>query len=429
MAVHKSMLWGSKDIDLWMGMLAPKPQPLQNQTKNVAIAVINMNALFARGHTLPFVVQRDLLKQENPIRENSTKKVITPVILSAMLPYLKVYPNQQKATILESGFSEGFIIPTDNTKWSPVVVDNLKSAKKYPEIVREKLFKELSYSRIAGPFEDIPLFNMRISPLGVVPKKETGSFRLIHHLSFANGLSINDSISPELCSVEYASFDKAVSLLRLCGAGAQLAKSFHFDGGYYYDKCLPMGCAVSCNYFELFSNFLEWTVKFETAKKFGIPIAMDKTFKPSTTLQFLGIEIDSVKIEFRLPDAKLQKLRSLLSAALAAKKLTLKHIQSLVGHLNFATRIIPIANKDGVNGDLDHLILLMLEHVDAQHSVAYVKKQLAGISFFLRLFGQVDVTKAAVVKQFLKGWHKRTFVADKRKPITFDLLHKLLLVS
>ncbi|OCT94607.1 hypothetical protein XELAEV_18012289mg [Xenopus laevis] len=71
----------------------------------------------------------------------------------------------------------------------------------------------------------------------------------------------------------------------------------------------------------------------------------------------------------------------------------------------------------------------MLEHTDAQHSVAYVKKQLAGISFFLRLFGQVDVTKAAVVKQFLKGWHKEKFVADKRKPITLDLLHKLLLVS
>ncbi|OCT94608.1 hypothetical protein XELAEV_18012290mg [Xenopus laevis] len=383
MAVHKSMLWGSKDIDLWMGMLAPKPQPLQNQPKNVAsrnacwsfnenfckwqnIAVINMNALFARGHTLPFVAQRDLLKLENSIKENSTKKVITPVILSAMLPYLRVYPNQQKAKILESGFSEGFIIPTDNTKWSPVEVDNLKSDKKYPEIVREKLLKELSYSRIAGPFKDIPLFNMRISPLGVVPKKETGSFRLIHHLSFPNGLSVNDSISPELCSVEYASFDKAVNLLRLCGVGAQLAKSdiqsairllpihpdcyfllgFHFDGSYYYDRCLPMGCAISCNYFELFSNFLEWTVKFETGSEFIkqrfnsqkklllasvwliVLITCRKKNLHSAEKPFLGIEIDSVKMEFRLPDAKLQKLRSLLSAALAAKKLTLKHIQS-----------------------------------------------------------------------------------------------------
>ncbi|OCT84749.1 hypothetical protein XELAEV_18022905mg, partial [Xenopus laevis] len=36
MAVHKSMLWGSKDIDLWMGMLAPKPQTVQNQAKVVA---------------------------------------------------------------------------------------------------------------------------------------------------------------------------------------------------------------------------------------------------------------------------------------------------------------------------------------------------------------------------------------------------------
>ncbi|OCT79806.1 hypothetical protein XELAEV_18026617mg, partial [Xenopus laevis] len=31
MAVHKSMLWRSKDIDLWMGMLAPKRQSVENQ--------------------------------------------------------------------------------------------------------------------------------------------------------------------------------------------------------------------------------------------------------------------------------------------------------------------------------------------------------------------------------------------------------------
>lgn len=27
------------------------------------------------------------------------------------------------------------------------------------------------------------------------------------------------------------------------------------------DCCLPMGCSISCSYFEIFSNFLEWVVK------------------------------------------------------------------------------------------------------------------------------------------------------------------------
>ncbi|OCT78884.1 hypothetical protein XELAEV_18029974mg [Xenopus laevis] len=130
--------------------------------------------------------------------------------------------------------------------------------------------------------------------------------------------------------------------------------------------------------------------------------------------------------KFRLPEFSVEfnsnKLEEFISQSLS-KKTWRDYLNTWQNWLNHK------ANREGVNGDLDHLILLMLEHVEAQHSVAYVKKQLAGISFFLRLFGQVDVTKAAVVKQFLKGWHKGKFVADKRKPITLDLLHKLLLVS
>lgn len=30
------------------------------------------------------------------------------------------------------------------------------------------------------------------------------------------------------------------------------------------DCCLPMGCSISCAYFEMFSAFLEWVVKRES---------------------------------------------------------------------------------------------------------------------------------------------------------------------
>ncbi|OCT92862.1 hypothetical protein XELAEV_18015928mg [Xenopus laevis] len=130
--------------------------------------------------------------------------------------------------------------------------------------------------------------------------------------------------------------------------------------------------------------------------------------------------------KFQLPELSVEfnsnKLEEFISQSLS-KKTWRDYLSTWQNWLNHK------AKREGVNGDLDHLILLMLEHIDAQHSVAYVRKQLSGISFFLRLFGHVDVTKAAVVKQFLKGWHKVKFVADKRKPITLDLLHKLLLVS
>jgi hypothetical protein len=36
-----------------------------------------------------------------------------------------------------------------------------------------------------------------------------------------------------------------------------------FGGSYYIDKCLPMGCSVSCKLFETFSTFLQWSWKEE----------------------------------------------------------------------------------------------------------------------------------------------------------------------
>ncbi|PFX16045.1 hypothetical protein AWC38_SpisGene19712 [Stylophora pistillata] len=48
----------------------------------------------------------------------------------------------------------------------------------------------------------------------------------------------------------------------------------------------------------------------------GIPMAPEKTVGPSTTLAFAGIELDTVLMEARLPQGKLDKCRDLLSAFL-----------------------------------------------------------------------------------------------------------------
>ena len=44
----------------------------------------------------------------------------------------------------------------------------------------------------------------------------------------------------------------------------------------------------------------------------GIPIKVDKTVYPTTTLTFLGLEIDTFTMELRLPEDKLIKLREKL---------------------------------------------------------------------------------------------------------------------
>ena len=87
---------------------------------------------------------------------------------------------------------------------------NQKSVREMHEVARKKIAKELALSRMGGPFEAPPFQNLHLSPLGIVPKKAPGEFRLIHNLSHPRGTSVDDVIPQELCSVKYASLDFAI---------------------------------------------------------------------------------------------------------------------------------------------------------------------------------------------------------------------------
>ena len=118
----------------------------------------------------------------------------------------------------------GFRIPCSLASVPPVA-RNLRSALRHPLVVSDKLHKEVALGRMAGPFSEVPVRDLVVSPLGVVPKKEPNKFRLIHHLSFPKGGSVNDAIDPEACTVSYISFDAAVAWVRHYGRGALMAKS------------------------------------------------------------------------------------------------------------------------------------------------------------------------------------------------------------
>ncbi|XP_077790723.1 uncharacterized protein LOC144328926 [Podarcis muralis] len=269
---------------------------------------------------------------------------------------------------------------------------NQKSVLEMPDIALKKIQKEIAAGRVAGPFATPPIAGLHISPLGIVPKKAPGEFRMIHNLSYPKGSSVNDAIPHEMCTVKYSSFDQAVRLVRSFGSGAFLAKcdiesafrllpvhpedhrwlGFKFQGAYFIDKAMPMGCSIACAAFETFSTFLEWALKFRTgalgvghylddfilvardarecrslllafealAGELGVPLAGDKTEGPVTTMTYLGIELDTVAQTSRLPAEKLVALRELIGQILPLKKVTLRLIQSLLGHLNFACRVI-----------------------------------------------------------------------------------------
>jgi len=65
-----------------------------------------------------------------------------------------------------------------------------------------------------------------VSPVGVVPKKIKGEYRMIQHLQYPDS-SVNDRIPRELSTVHYATVDDAISLLKKSGRGSALEKNGH----------------------------------------------------------------------------------------------------------------------------------------------------------------------------------------------------------
>ena len=60
----------------------------------------------------------------------------------------------------------------------------------------------------------------------------------------------------------------------------------------------------------------------------------------STMLTFLGTELDTQLQACRLPDSKLKDLQQKLRELVKKRKVSLKELQELVDHLNFACRVI-----------------------------------------------------------------------------------------
>ncbi|XP_067323909.1 uncharacterized protein [Anolis sagrei] len=364
-------------------------------------ASFNMPALYARGITQPKPVskesQPDLIQEIHSSQERIRLRPIfqkgpSPIKLAPLSEWLKTYPNRTAAAYLLQGFSHGFRIPAVGPRLA-CLSPNLKSVIGLEAIVKQKIDKEVREGRVLGPFPEPPTPHFRVSPLGIVPKKAAGEYRLIHHLSYPKGDSVNDAIPDEQCSVSYTSFDAAVRLLRQYGTGAELAKcdiksafrllpvhpadfellGFQFQGLFYMDRALPMGCSVSCAAFETFSTFLEWAVKTKAGLKgvvhylddflfvgkggsgdcgallhafqqlaysLGVPLADEKTEGPQTVLTFLGIELDTVNQFSRLPCEKVEGLIVKIQQFLSKHKSTLREFQQVIGHLNFACKVI-----------------------------------------------------------------------------------------
>ena len=187
--------------------------------------------------------------------------------------------------------------------------------------------------------------------------------------------------------------DHAIHLIKIAGTGARLSKTdivdafkimplhpsqwpmfgIKWEKKFYFSVRLSFGCRSSPHLFNLISEALCWILlninrlpfvlhllddfllidfpssrpsqALETLKslfaRLNIPLSAEKTQGPTTKLEFLGICLDSQRMCASLPPDKLTRVRSFIDLFLSSSSLTKSDLLSLLGHLNFAMRIIP----------------------------------------------------------------------------------------
>lgn len=338
-------------------------------------------------------------------QENNSVNVVnilvpTPIAVSKLELSLAGHPDQHFVAQLCNNLRRGAHIGFEGER-KPRFSKNLPTALAHPDIISSNLAHEISLGRVAGPFNNPPFANFQVSPIGLVPKKHSAKFRTIFHLSFpkSGSTSINASISKDDFSLQYVTIDNAIEGIKRLGQGCFLAKTdiesafrlipVHPDdyellgmcwkGKYYYDKVLPFGLRSAPYIFNQLSDALEWILKNKclisfvchilddflimepaspgvlqeiacqtslnamllTFKNLNIPIAPGKTEGPRTVLEFMGIILDTIRMEARLPADKIERLRTAFELFQKRRSCTLKELQSLIGTLNFACKVIP----------------------------------------------------------------------------------------
>ena len=303
-----------------------------------------------------------------------------------------MYINGNDAKLLLNGFQHGFSLQYTGPRVA-VKAKNLVSADIHKNETLAKLQNEVMLGRMIGPFSTKPISMLRISPIGLVSKSD-GGWCLITHLSFPEGSGVNAYIAEEYCKVKYSSFDGVLDMISSLGKGAELGKidikqafrllivnptdfdllGIQFEGKYWVDKNLPMGCSISCSLFEKFATFLHWVVQSKTdldtldhylddfifagangsgncallmdafkhiCQELGVPLADNKTVGPTTLLTFLGLLIDTVNMIVKIPVDKVERLKFGINLILNSNKMKVKDFESIIGLMAFCARAIP----------------------------------------------------------------------------------------
>ncbi|VDI26658.1 Hypothetical predicted protein [Mytilus galloprovincialis] len=267
----------------------------------------------------------------------------TPVNVKQLKSELMNHPDKHFVDYLCNGLQYGFdtMVKYDNIK--TMECRNNLSARSQKDTVADLINKELLNGFVYGPFEKLPFDDYRVSPLGVAEAEHNYKVKHILHL-------LDDFLT-----VDPPEFDAERTMALM-------------------------------------------TMIFN---RLNVPLAANKTMGPLTCIEYLGIVLDTDKLEARLPANKVERICKFIISIIQKSTCTKRELLQLLGHLNFASRVI-VPGRSFVS----YLIKLSTKVKELHFYVNLRKEARVDLEFWLR---------------FLHNWNGINMFYDCNYTSNFDM--------
>ena len=211
-------------------------------------------------------------------------------------------------------------------------------------------------------------------------------------MSAPRGRSVNDGIPKHYGTIVYETFQFALRLIGKAGKGCTLVKRdlksafryvpvspydqwllmYEWNGKIYVELFLPFGLRTAPLIFNLFREAIQWVMQLkgynlchyiddfllilppgptmvhtaakdfsEVCETIGFMIEQKKN-KEGTLVDFLGLEIDTIAMEARLPPDKYKHALSIVADTLQRKSISFRALEQLLGFLSFCCVVVPL---------------------------------------------------------------------------------------
>ena len=289
-----------------------------------------------------------------------------------------------------SGIKNGFHILDSDKISQSVEVDNYSSATNCH--MRAQTEAQILTEVENGHYKIVDEKPLIISALGAIPKRDSSKVRLIHDCSRPTGFAVNDFA--QTTQFKYQSIKDAIKLVspncymaKLDLQSAYRSVNIHpsnvhatglkwrFQNNkkftYMVDTKLPFGAKRSPFIFNTLTQAVRSIMEkrgysaisvylddffivgktfdeclhtlnelMKLVRELGFQINFNKVEGPFQKLTYLGLVLNSINMTITVPDKKINEIQTLLQKTFNSRKVTKRHIQQLIGKLNWITQCI-----------------------------------------------------------------------------------------